>query len=319
MKEHATLYMTYLQQPDYFYPILFVLGLVIGSFLNVVIYRLPRMLEQIWYHDCVSYLINIKNEGRPDLVHQTIAGDQTLHIETIAREQASPAPTFNLFLPSSHCPACKHKLHFWENIPVLSYVYLLGRCSECRAPIPIRYLGIELFTAVITLIVGFEFGLTLQLPFALLLTYGLIAVTFIDIDKQILPDSITLLGLWVGLLLSVKSVFVGPTEAILGAAAGYLGFWLVYWAFKIFTHKEGLGYGDFKLLALAGAWLGWQYLPFVVFIASLTGTVYGVASLSMKITERGQPIPFGPFLALGIWLTLIMGDHLLTIYSRWVQ
>lgn len=307
--------LAYLQEPYYFYPALFVLGLVIGSFLNVVIYRLPMMLERRWYHDCVSYLLNLKNEGRD--LNQTLTGDQTISIEVISKEQAETPPIFNLYWPPSHCPTCRHEISLWENIPLLSYTYLMGKCRQCRTSIPIRYFAIELLTGFLSLIVGYTFGVSLQLPFALLLTYGLIALTFIDIDKQILPDDITMLGLWIGLLLSLQHVFVTPSEAILGAAGGYLTFWIIYWVFKILTHKEGMGYGDFKLLALAGAWIGWKYLPIVIFIASITGTIWGLVSLMMKVSHKDQPMPFGPFLALGLWLTFILGDQIVATYLRW--
>lgn len=315
MSELINSYLGYLQQPLYFYPALFILGLVVGSFLNVAIYRLPIMLERQWFHDCVSYLTSLKHTGQ-DLT-DTLAGDQTINIQMVSKEQVETPPAFNLFWPPSHCPSCKHEIGFWENIPLFSYTYLLGKCRQCKAHIPIRYFAIELFTGFASIVVGYTFGYSLQLPFALLFTYGLITLTFIDIDKQILPDDITLLGLWIGLLISLQSVFVSPSEAILGAAGGYLTFWIIYWVFKLFTQKEGMGYGDFKLLACAGAWLGWQHLPIVIFIASITGTVWGLASILMKLSDKEQPMPFGPFIALGMWLTFILGDEIVATYLQW--
>lgn len=315
MSELIHAYLGYLQAPHVFYPVLFIVGLVVGSFLNVVIYRLPIMLERQWFQDCVTYLIGVKHAGQD--LHSSVAGDQTIHIDIVSKEQVETPPTFNLCWPPSHCPSCQHEIGFWENIPLLSYTYLLGKCRHCKAHIPIRYFAIELLTGFASLVVGHQFGYSLQLPFALLFTYGLITLSFIDIDKQILPDNITLLGLWLGLLLSISSVFVTPSEAILGAAGGYLTFWIIYWVFKLLTDKEGMGYGDFKLLACAGAWLGWQHLPIVIFIASITGTLWGLASLMMKLSHKDQPMPFGPFIALGMWLTFILGDKIIATYLQW--
>lgn len=307
-----------LKQPVFFYPFVAIVGLVIGSFLNVVIYRLPRMMERSWYVQCIEYLVSLKNQGKAEY-EPYISSEQTVEIVLKPHEKSESVPHFNLFWPTSKCPNCQHAIRPWENIPLLSYLFLLGKCSKCKWRIPLRYPGVELLTMLLSLVVAGHFGMSLQLLPALFFTWLMIALTFIDIDTQLLPDELTMMGLWVGLLISIPVLFVTPTEAIIGAAVGYLILWSLYWVFKLLTQKEGMGYGDFKLMALAGAWVGWQYLPVVVLISSFTGAIWGLASIMMRITHRDHPMPFGPFIALGAWLTLIYGEPIVSHYLQWAR
>lgn len=263
-----------------------VIGLVVGSFLNVVIHRIPLMLQRAWRQDCQEYL--------------RLPAD------------APPEP-FNLATPASHCPQCKQPIRAWQNIPILSYLYLGGRCGFCRNPIPLRYPLVELLTGVMTLGVAWHFGPTGAMLAAALLTWALIALSFIDLDHQLLPDNLTLPTLWLGLLLSLWGVLVPPSASILGAVGGYLSLWSIYQLFRLATGKQGMGYGDFKLLALLGAWLGWQALLPIIIIASLSGAVIGTLFLWLRGLGREAPIPFGPFLAVAGWLTLMWGEPL----QRW--
>lgn len=266
------------------------LGLLIGSFLNVVIHRLPIMLQRAWQLECRS---------------ETSVDEDTA-------EEACPE-TFNLLWPGSHCPVCDRPIRPLENLPVLSYVILKGRCAGCGRGISWRYPTVELLTALISLLVYLRLGWSLETLAALILSYSLIALAFIDLEHHLLPDAITLPLLWLGLLFSLFPVFADSHASIIGAAAGYLSLWLVYQVFRLLTGKEGMGFGDFKLLALLGAWLGWELLPQIVLLSSLAGTTVGVGLILLKRHERGTPIPFGPFLALAGWLTLMMGDLLQTV------
>ncbi|MDD3450293.1 MAG: A24 family peptidase [Gammaproteobacteria bacterium] len=266
-----------------------VFGLVIGSFLNVVIHRLPLMLEREWAEQCRELL------GR----------------ETSA---ATSPERFNLVLPGSHCPHCGHEIGALENIPVLSYLWLRGRCRHCGAGISLRYPLVEAITALLSVVVAWRFGWSAALPAALLLTWALVALTVIDLDHQLLPDGITQPFLWLGLGLSLFGVFVDPRSSIAGALAGYLSLWTVYWLFKLFTGKEGMGYGDFKLLALLGAWLGWQMLPLTILLSALVGAVVGVSLIALKRHEGGKPIPFGPYLAGAGWIALLWGEEITGAY-----
>ncbi len=270
----------------------FVFGLMVGSFLNVVIYRLPKMLEASWRRECQEFL-----------------GDEAA---------AAAQPRFNLMWPPSACPHCERRIRPWENIPILSYLALRGRCRGCGAAISKRYPIIELFTGIVSAAVAWRFGFSIEMLAALALTWALIAMSAIDIDHQILPDSITLPFLWLGLLLSLGSVFVPPAEAIIGAAAGYLSLWLVYHLFRLLTGKEGMGYGDFKLLALLGAWLGWQALPVVILLSSLVGAAIGITLIVSLGRDRNLPIPFGPYLAAAGWLALMWQDEIVAFYMQMV-
>ncbi len=263
---------------------------MVGSFLNVVIFRLPVMMNRSWRKECREYL-----ELEP--------------------EQQDGEP-FNLVVPSSHCPHCHSKIKPYQNIPVVSYLLLGGKCAECGQPIALRYPLIEAFTGVCSAIVAWHFGYGVPMLFALLLTWCLIAASFIDIDHQLLPDSIILPTLWLGLLLSLFSVYTDSASSIVGAIAGYLSLWTVYQLFKLTTGKEGMGFGDFKLLALLGAWLGWQYLPLIILLSSLVGAVIGIAMIVTVKQDRNTPIPFGPYLAAAGWLALIWGDDINQFYLR---
>ncbi len=268
----------------------FVLGLLVGSFLNVVILRLPVMMERRWRRECAEFT------GTPS------AG--------------ADAP-FNLVTPRSRCPNCGHLITALENIPVLSYLWLRGRCRHCGTTIPTRYPLVEILSALLAITVAWHFGLGLPLLFALLLTWVLLALTFIDLDRQWLPDDLTLPFLWLGLLVNIRGVFTDLESAVIGAAAGYLTLWFVYHVFRKLTGKEGMGYGDFKLLAMLGAWLGWQAIPLIVILSSLVGTVFGVGFLLLRRLGREQPIPFGPYLAIAGWIALMWGDRITAAYLDW--
>lgn len=280
------------QVPSLLYGATLILGLIVGSFLNVVILRLPRMMEQEWRDECAE-----------------LAGS----------EAGADAPTERLSLstPSSHCPGCGHGIRAWENIPVLSFLLLRGRCSQCAQPISWRYPLIESLTAMLSVIVLWQFGPTLQGGFALLLTWGLIALAFIDADTQLLPDDITLPLLWMGLLLSVWGIFADSHSAIIGAVAGYMSLWLVFHLFRLLTGKDGMGRGDFKLLALFGAWLGWQALPQILLLSTIPGALFGIAMIAAGRGERRTPIAFGPFLAIAGWISLAWGNSITDAYLRW--
>ena len=267
------------------------LGAVIGSFLNVVVYRLPIMMERSWNRECQEYL------GTAE-----------------AEESAAEAEPLSLVRPGSHCPACQRPVRPWENIPLLSYLLLRGRCAGCGVRISPRYPVVEGITAVLSAVVALRFGFSVETAAALLFTWSLVALAAIDLDHRLLPDNITLPLLWVGLLLSIDGVFVPPTTAILGAAAGYGVLWLVYHLFRLATGKEGMGYGDFKLLATLGAWVGWQGLPLVILLSSVVGSVVGVVLIATLGRGRDYQIPFGPYLAAAGWITLLWGQDILDAY-----
>ena len=279
-------------QPVAFIIVAAILGLLIGSFLNVVIYRLPVMMEHSWQRECAE-----------------------LQGSEIAAPGAEP---FNLVTPRSRCPACGHAITAVENIPLLSFLVLRGKCRACAAPISPRYPAIELVTGVMTAFVAWHFGFGWAAAGAMLLTWALISLTVIDYDHQLLPDQITLPCLWVGLLLSSFHLYtVNPVDNIIGAVAGYLSLWSIYQLFRLVTGKEGMGYGDFKLLALLGAWLGWQALPVVILMSSLVGAVVGVGLIAFRGRDRSHAIPFGPYLAAAGWITLLWGDQISTTYLNW--
>jgi leader peptidase (prepilin peptidase)/N-methyltransferase len=267
--------------------ILLCLGLVVGSFLNVVIYRLPLMMESRWRRDCCELL------------------------EAPQEQDETP---LNLATPNSHCPHCKAAIKPWQNIPVLSYMLLGGKCSNCAVKISPRYPLLELVTGLMTMALAWHFDLSLALLGAALLTWSLISLTMIDVDHQLLPDDITLPLLWLGLLLNLNGAYVSLPEAVIGAMAGYLSLWSVYWVFKLLTGKEGMGYGDFKLLAALGAWLGWQALPMIILLSSLVGAVCGITLMALKGRGKEVPIPFGPYLAMAGWIALLWGDAIMARY-----
>jgi len=276
--------------PTFFYLSVGLLSLLVGSFLNVVIHRLPIMLKQQWRTIAHDYL----NDHDEPTTHNT--------------------PRFDLSYPHSHCPSCEQRIRWYDNLPVLSYLRLRGRCRHCHSPISAQYPIIEAITALLSLIVAWHFGVSLQTLVALGFTWVLIALAMIDWQTELLPDNLTLPLLWAGLALSLFTVFIDPTTAIAGAMAGYLSLWSVYWAFKLITGKEGMGYGDFKLLAALGAWLGWQALPEIILISACLGIVGGLLSQWLKQQGRDVPFAFGPYLAIAGWLSLLWGDTLRTAY-----
>jgi len=263
-----------------------IIGLMVGSFLNVVIYRLPKMMEREWHNNCL------------DLQGKEI-----------------PAQTsYTLSKPRSACPNCGHKITALENIPIISYLILRGRCHGCKTPISMRYPLIETLTGALIGLISWKFGYSSMALFASIFTFALIALTFIDFDTQLLPDDITLPLLWLGLLFNLNFGFTDLKSAVIGAAAGYLVLWSVYWLFKLIRGKEGMGYGDFKLLAAIGAWFGWKLLPAVILLSSTLGAIIGIALI--VLTKRGKevPMPFGPFLAIGGIAALFFGQQLAAIY-----
>lgn len=268
------------------------LGLLAGSFLNVVIYRLPIMMQREW---------------------------QAQAREFLELPAESAGATFNLFLPPSRCPHCAHAIWPWENIPLLSWMALRGRCSSCKTPIPVRYPLVELACGLLSGYVAWHFGFTWQAGAMLLLTWGLLAMSLIDIDHQLLPDSLVLPLLWLGLIVNSGDLFVSLVDALWGAIAGYLSLWTVYWLFKLVTGKEGMGYGDFKLLAMIGAWGGWQVLPLTILLSSLVGAVLGSILLRMRRAAQGTPIPFGPYLAIAGWIALLWGDSITRGYLQFAH
>jgi leader peptidase (prepilin peptidase)/N-methyltransferase len=259
-----------------------VLGLLIGSFLNVVIYRIPAMMQR----ESDNY---VANELGKELPH---------------------TDRFNLMVPRSRCPHCGHQITALENIPVISWLALRGKCSACKAPIPARYPAIELFTGLLSGLLVWTFGSGGVGLATLLFAYLLVAMTFIDYDTQLLPDDLTYPLLWAGLLLNLNGTFVPLHEAVIGAAAGYLALWAVYWLFKLATGKEGMGYGDFKLLAALGAWLGWKMLPTIILLSSVVGAVVGISLIVFAKRGRDKPIPFGPYLAAAGMIALLYGGPL---------
>ena len=276
------------QNPVFYLGSLFVVGLTVGSFLNVVIYRLPLMMQREWRQDCL------------ELLEQT---------------DSTPDEKFNLLVPRSRCGHCGHQISALENIPLLSYVALGGKCSACKARISIRYPLIELFTGIVSVVVGWRFGVGLDALAALVLSWSLIAASGIDVGHKLLPDSITLPLLWLGILVSFGDVFVSLEDSVIGAMAGYLSLWSVFMLFKLATGKEGMGYGDFKLLAMLGAWTGWKMLLIIVLTSSVVGAAVGITMILLKRTERGTQIPFGPYLAAAGWITLLWGDSMQRFYA----
>ncbi len=286
--ENMTL--TFQSMPWLFYSSVLFLGLCVGSFLNVVAYRLPLMMERDWKHECHEFLEIKQAETEPELA------------------------SLNLATPASACPNCGHKIRFWENIPVISYLFLRGKCSSCKTSISAQYPLVELLTGVTSLAAAYTFGVSLQTLAALLFTWVLIALTLIDLKKQLLPDSITLPLLWLGLFISFFDLFTDLKSSVIGAMAGYLILWSVFHLFRLLTKKEGMGYGDFKLLAALGAWAGFSYLPQIILLSSVVGSVAGITMLLTGKTGKQQPIPFGPYLAVAGWIALLWGEAINATY-----
>jgi leader peptidase (prepilin peptidase) / N-methyltransferase len=282
-------------EPGLYVGLVFVLGLIVGSFLNVVIHRLPIMMQRDWRRQCAE-----------------LAGSE-------------PAPeepaVYDLVRPRSACPHCGHRITALENVPLLSYLWLRGRCAGCRARISVRYPAVELLTGVTSAVVAWRFGVGIEALAGLVLTWSLIALAGIDLDTQYLPDSITLPLVWLGLLSSLvppavpyQSLFPAPAAAIVGAAAGYLSLWTVFQLFRLLTGKEGMGFGDFKLLAALGAWLGWQRLLLIIPLSACVGALVGIGLIVLRRHERAKPIPFGPFLAAGGWIAMLWGNEIVAAY-----
>ena len=268
-----------------------VIGLIVGSFLNVAIYRLPIMMEREWTRQC-SELLQVNDAALP-------RGE-------FAR--------FDLASPSSHCPGCGHRIRPVENIPVLSYLLQGGRCTSCRTRISPRYPIIEAVTAALSCLVAWHFGFTWLTLAVLVLTWGLITLTMIDVDHQLLPDDLTLPLLWLGLIVNSFGLLTDLESALWGAVGGYLVLWSIYWLFKLLTGKEGMGYGDFKLLAALGAWMGWQALPMIILLSSLVGAVVGLSLILLRGQGRDVPIPFGPYLAAAGFIALLWGEGITELY-----
>lgn len=277
----------WLAQPSIFPWVALLLGLCIGSFLNVVAHRLPRMLDRDWRTQCAE----------------------------LAGQPAPVEARYNLVVPRSGCPACGHRIGALENIPLLSWLALRGRCSACGARIALRYPLIELAGGLVAGYAGWRFGFSLAAAGAMLFCWSVIALAAIDLDTQLLPDDITLPLLWAGLAFNLAGTFAPLGAAVIGAIAGYLFLWVIYWAFKLATGKEGMGYGDFKLLAAIGAWLGWQALPLVILLSSLVGALVGVALMVLARRSRDKPIPFGPYLAAAAVIALFWGPQ---IVRHWI-
>jgi len=280
-------FITLLQTNSVFFILLCTtIGLVAGSFLNVIIFRLPKMMEREWDQQCSE----------------------------LRGETTKPLPTLNLVKPCSECPHCKHKITALESIPIISYLALRGRCSQCNTSITLRYPIMEALTGIMSGFIAWHFGYGFITVAALIFVWSMIALAFIDLDTQLLPDAVTLPLLWIGLLINLGNGFTDISSAVIGAASGYIFLWLIYWCFKIATGKEGMGYGDFKLLAVIGAWFGWKMLPLVILLSSLAGAVIGIGLIIVAKNKRDTPFPFGPYLVGGGLVALFWGDQLNRTY-----
>lgn len=278
-----------------FIGVAFAFTLLIGSFLNVVIYRLPIMMQRDWRDQC-----NELKDSLPDDL---------------------PDGKFNLVVPRSRCPSCGKPITAWQNVPVLSYLLLGAQCASCKTSISVRYPLVELLTALLAAVCAWHFGFGWEALLAIALTCALVAISLIDIDHQLIPDSIVVPLMWVGLIMSLfnplegaQTLFIAPQDAIIGALAGYLSLWSVYQLFKLITGKEGMGYGDFKLLAALGAWIGWQMLHIVILLSAVVGAIVGIAMIAFRGRDRQLPIPFGPYLAAAGWVTMLYGETLWNTY-----
>jgi len=275
-------------EPVFFVITMALLGMCVGSFLNVVIYRLPKMMQQDWQKQCCE-LLDIKNEN--------------------GEEQQ-----VNLIFPGSSCPACQHKITALENIPVISYLFLKGRCKSCNVKISPQYPLIEILTGLTTAYITWHFGFSPQTLFAVLLTWALICLSVIDLEHSLLPDDITLPFMWLGLACNIFGVFTDITSSLIGAMLGYSILWLIFMGFKVITGKEGMGYGDFKLLALLGAWLGWQSLPLIILLSSIAATLIGIIMILFRGRDKSVAFPYGPYLAIAGLITLLWGEELIGTY-----
>ena len=285
-----------LESPAIFIAVTFAFALLLGSFLNVVIYRLPIMMQRDWRSQC-----------------EELQKQPTVKL---------PEGRFNLIVPRSHCPSCGKHIDAWQNVPVLSYLALGGRCAECKQSISVRYPLVEATTAALAAVVAWRFGFGWEAIMGIVLTLTLVPITMIDFDHQLIPDSIVLPLLWIGLGMSLfhplpgsDVLFISSREAIIGAIAGYLTLWSFYWAFKLITGKEGMGYGDFKLLAALGAWLGYQYLFTIIIMSAVVGALLGIGLIVFRGRDRQVPMPFGPFLAAAGWITMLYGDAIKNLFK----
>lgn len=268
-----------------------IFSLIIGSFLNVVIYRIPKMMHNNWYLECREFLA-----------------------DELSSIPAKKITELTLSKPDSTCPKCQHKIRFYENIPVISWLFLRGKCGQCKNNISIRYPLVEATTALLSLVIANQFGVSFETLLLLILTWGLVCLTLIDFDHMLLPDQIVMPLLWLGLLVNITGTFVPLNDAVIGAAVGYMSLFSVFWLFKLLTGKEGMGHGDFKLFALFGAWLGWQLLPILILMASVVGAIIGISLMLFKNHKREQAIPFGPYLAVAGWITLLWGEGIWSWY-----
>jgi leader peptidase (prepilin peptidase)/N-methyltransferase len=286
----------FMESAPLFIAVVFAFCLVIGSFLNVVIHRLPIMMEREWREQCEE-------------------------LSKTPSEHDIPEDRFDLVVPRSRCPSCGQLIKAWQNIPVISYLFLGGKCANCKTSISARYPVVEMMTAVLAALCAWRFGASLEAIMAIGLTLALVPVAMIDADTQLIPDSIVLPLMWVGLTMSLfhpmpgsETLFISPQDAIVGAMAGYLSLWSIYWLFKLITGKEGMGYGDFKLLAALGAWLGWQQLPIIILMSAAVGAIVGISLMVFRKHGRSVPIPFGPYLAAAGWITMLWGEKIRTLY-----
>ena len=278
--------------PFFYFSLIGLIGLLMGSFLNVVIFRTPKMMEQEFRSECCDFL----------------------DVQNTEKDQRK----LSLSTPNSTCPECQSPIKPWQNIPVISYIFLKGKCAECNTPISLRYPAIELVTSLLSVLTIGVLGFNIESLVALLLLWTLITLTMIDIDTQLLPDSITLPLLWLGLIANSFGLYTDLTDAIWGAVWGYLSLWSVYWLFKIVAGKEGMGYGDFKLLAALGAWMGWQLLPLIILLSSLVGAVIGIAGIIILGRNKNIPIPFGPYLAIAGGIAFLWGNDIIHAYFQYL-
>ncbi|QOL25889.1 prepilin peptidase [Thalassotalea sp. LPB0316] len=292
----ADIFALFEQSPSYFYTTVFIFSLMVGSFLNVVIYRFPKMLEREWYRDCREFLAD--------------------EVKDIPEKQFD---TLTLSKPASSCPKCHHKIRFYENIPVISWLLLKGKCSQCQTAISARYPIIELSTAILSVAVACFFGPTMTTLWVILLTWFLICLTMIDFDHMLLPDQLVYPMLWLGLLVNINGQFATLSDAVIGAVAGYMSLYSVFWLFKLLTGKEGMGHGDFKLVAMFGAWFGWQLLPLHILMASVVAAIVGISLIAFKQHNRENPIPFGPYLAVAGWICLLWGNDIWRWYLGYIM
>ncbi len=283
---------------SFFFAVTFIFSLMVGSFLNVVILRFPKMLEQGWKRECREFLADELKEPE----------------RNVDNEQN----TITLSKPSSTCPSCLHKIRFYENIPVISWLFLRGKCSKCQNKISIRYPLVELSTAVLSVVIAANFGVTITTLGLLVLTWGLVCLTLIDLDHMLLPDQFTLPLIWLGLVININGAIVPLSDAVIGAIVGYMSLFSIFWLFKLITGKEGMGHGDFKLVAVFGAWIGWQLLPLLILMASAVGAIIGISMMVYKNHQREQAIPFGPYLAIAGWITLLWGEGIWAWYLNYL-